>query len=393
MIFLAGINPNLSFLFLIGMIVFALCLLLKLFRQPYVVAYIIAGILLGKSGFSILTDETVIHSMGEFGLILLLFFIGMEISLPDLLKNWKVPAFGTLLQIGVSILLVFITGWYFDWPINRIIVLGCIVSLSSSAVVIKILQDNQEAQSLIGKNVISILLMQDILIVPMMIATGYLAGQQPSTLELGLQITGGLFIIGIIVWIVKKKTIRFPYSDTIEKDHELQVFIALMLCFGFALLTASFHLSAALGAFVGGILMHAANSTSWLHDSLHAFRVVLMAVFFISIGMLIDVTFLLANTWTIFTLVTTVLLTNHFINAGILRFFGNNWQDSIYGGALLAQIGELSFILAALAFEDAIISDFGYKIAILVIALTLLISPFWIGLTTAIVQKRHLEVM
>ena len=389
MIFLASIDPNLSLFFLIGTIVFSLCLLLKFLRQPYLVAYIIAGILLGESGFQILTDKEAIHSMGEFGLILLLFFIGMEISLPDLLKNWKVPAFGTLFQIAVSILFVFFTGWYFGWHTNRIIVLGCIASLSSSAVVIKILQDNQQTQSLIGKNVISILLMQDILIVPMMIATGYLAGQQPSSVELFLQITGGIFIIGIIIWIVKKKHIKFPYSKIIEKDHELQVFIALILCFGFALLTASFHLSAALGAFVGGILMHAANSTHWLHDSLHAFRVVLIAVFFISIGMLIDVEFLLDNKWMVGLLVLTVLLTNHFINTGILRYFGNTWQDSIYGGALLAQIGELSFILAALAFKDAIISDFGYKIAILVIALTLLISPFWIGLTTSIVQKKH----
>lgn len=389
MVFLAGIDPNLSLSFLIGVLVFSLCLLLKFLKQPYVVAYILAGILLGESGFQVLTDKEVIQSMGEFGLILLLFFIGMEISLPDLLKNWKVPAFGTLLQIGISILLVFCTGWYFGWPTNRIVILGCIVSLSSSAVVIKILQDNQETQSSIGKNVISILLMQDILIVPMMIAAGYLAGQQPSTLELFLQVIGGALIVGMIIWIIKKKQIRFPYSTAIEKDHELQVFMALILCFGFALLTASFHLSAALGAFVGGILMHATNSTDWLHDSLHAFRVVLIAVFFISIGMLIDVEFLLANKWIIGILVLTVLGTNHFINTGILRYFGNTWQESIYGGALLAQIGELSFILAALAFEDAIISDFGYKMAILVIALTLLISPFWIGLTTSIVQKKH----
>ena len=391
MIFLASLDPNLTLLFLIGIVVFFLCLILKFLRQPYVVAYILAGVMLGEDGFQLLTDKEVIHSMGEFGLILLLFFIGMEISLPDLLKNWKIPAIGTLVQIGISVLMVFITGTLLGWPLNRIIVLGFIVSLSSSAVVIKILQDNQEAQTLIGKNVISILLMQDILIVPMMIATGYLGGQQPSTTELFLQLTGGLMIIALLLWIIKKKTIKLPYNDVIEKDHELQVFVALMVCFGFAWITASFYLSAALGAFIGGILMHAANSTHWLHDSLHAFRVVLIAIFFMSIGMLIDIDFLIANKSTITILVLTVLLTNHFINAGILRYFGNTWQNSIYGGALLAQIGELSFILAALAIKDAIISEFAYQIAVLVIALTLLISPFWIGMTTRIVNKTHVR--
>ena len=108
----------------------------------------------------------------------------LEISLPDLLKNWKVPAFGTLSQIGGSILAILSLGFFLGWDWNHIIVLGFVISLSSSAVVIKILQDNGEMQTAIGKNVISILLMQDILIVPMLIIVSYLAGQVPSTAEI-----------------------------------------------------------------------------------------------------------------------------------------------------------------------------------------------------------------
>jgi len=104
---------------------------------------------------------------------------------------------------------------------------------------------------------------------------------------------------------------------------------------------------------------------------------------------MIDLDFLVKNGRVIALLVGAVLITNHFINAVILRYFGNNWSDSIYGGALLAQIGELSFILAAIAFADNIISDFGYQLAILVIAITLLISPLWIGVTKALVGKIH----
>ena len=385
----AGVDPNLSQFFLIGLAIFGLCILLRFFRQPYAVAYILAGVMLGEDGFQILTDQAVISSMGEFGLILLLFFIGMEISLPDLLKNWKVPAFGTLFQILGSVLTVLLLGYSMGWEINRSIVLGFVISLSSSAVVIKILQDNQESQTPIGKNVISILLMQDILIVPMLIATNYLAGQVPATSEVIRQLLGGGLIIGLIIWLTKKKTIQLPYSKVVEEDHELQVFVAFITCFGFALLTAFFGLSAALGAFVGGIVVNSAQSTNWFHDSLHAFRVVLVAIFFISVGMMIDLDFLVKNGRVIALLVGAVLITNHFINAVILRYFGNNWSDSIYGGALLAQIGELSFILAAIAFADNIISDFGYQLAILVIAITLLISPLWIGVTKALVGKIH----
>lgn len=381
MIFLASINPNLPKFVLLGLIIIGLGVVLRFLRQPYVIAYILAGVLLGEHGFQIITDKELIHAMGEFGLILLLFFIGMEISLPDLLKNWKLATFGTTLQILSSVLMVALIGFLFSWPLNRIVVLGFVISLSSSAVVIKLLQDTNEAETLTGRNVISILLMQDILIVPMLIITSYLGGTAPTTDEIILQLVGGALIIGGIIWVIKQKQITLPFSKRFEEDHELQVFMAFIICFGFALVTAFFGLSAALGAFVGGIMVHAARSTEWFHDSLHSFRVVFVALFFVSVGMLIDLNFLLANWKIISLMILVVYLSNHFINATILHYFGRNWKTSLYGGALLAQIGELSFVLATSAFSAQIISDFTYQLTMAVISMTLLISPFWIALT------------
>ncbi len=383
--FLAAFDPNLPKFVLLGLIIIGLGVVLRYFRQPYVVAYILAGVFLGEHGFAIVTDKTLITSMGEFGLILLLFFIGMEISLQDLLKKWRVATIGTTLQVLGSVLLVAFIGNYFDWSWNRIIVVGFVMSLSSSAVVIKLLQDNQETQSSTGKNVISILLMQDILIVPMLIATNYLGGNEPTADEVALQITGGVLIIGGILWLVRRKTVTLPFSKEIEKDHELQVFIAFIICFGFALITALFGLSAALGAFVGGIFVHTTRSTEWFHDSLHSFRVVFVALFFVSVGMLIDLDFLLDNWRIVSLLIVVVYLTNHLVNATVLHYFGRNWKYSLYGGALLAQVGELSFVLSASAYHAQIISDFAYQLTIIVISLTLLISPFWIAGTKKIV--------
>ena len=388
MIFLAATNPNLFLIVLIGLIVIGLGIVLRYFRQPYVVAYIIAGVLLGEHGFEIITDKELIATVGDFGLILLLFFIGMETSLPNLLKKWKIAVIGTTLQVLASILIVGLIGFFFSLPLNQIIVLGFVISLSSSAVVIKLLQDNKESQSPIGQSVVSILLMQDVLIVPMLIATSYLGATLPDTKDIMLQIVGGILIIGVIFWILKKKEITLPYSDKIEKDHELQVFIAFIFCFGFALITAFFGLSAALGAFVGGLVIHAARSTEWFHDSLHAFRVVFVALFFISIGMMIDLDFLYSNWDIIGLLILAVYISNHFINTVVLHYFGRNWKYSIYGGALLAQIGELSFVLAASAFHAQIISDFTYQLTIVIISLTLLISPFWIAITKKAVKLK-----
>lgn len=384
---LSAIDPTLYQLVILGSCIVALGLLLRYLKQPYVIAYILAGVLLGEHGFEIITDEAFIKRMGEFGLILLLFFIGMEISLSDLLKNWKVASFGTLLQVLGSILLVGIIGFFFDWAMNTVIVLGFVISLSSSAIVIKLLQDNGQIQTDIGQNIISILLMQDILIVPMAIATAYLGGAATDWSDVILQIVGGILIILSIVWLVRKKEISLPFSKAIEADHELQVFIALIICFGFALFTAFFGLSAALGAFVAGIFVHAARSTHWFHDSLHAFRVIFVALFFLSIGMLIDVNFLLTEWPIILFLVIAVYISNHFINAAVIHYFGRDWKKSLYGGALLAQVGELSFILIATALSANIISEYDYQVGILVISLTLLISPFWIALTNQLLEK------
>lgn len=385
---LAAINPNLYSFVLVAMVIITLGVILRYFKQPYIVAYIFAGVLLGDYGFEIITDREMINAMGEIGLILLLFFIGMEINLPDLVKNWKVATIGTLLQIGGSIGLVGLIGWYYSWSTPTIITIGFVISLSSSAVVIKLLQDNEETDSSVGKNVISILLMQDILIVPMLIITRFLGGHIPTYQESILQIIGGIFIIGMIVWIWKKQHIKLPFSERFEKDYELQVFVAIVICFGFAIITAFFGLSAALGAFVGGMVIHAAQSTKWFHDSLHAFRVMFVAIFFVSVGMMIDLNFLLENWKIVSAVILAVYVTNHFVNAVVLHFFGRNWKKSLYGGALLSQLGELSFVLGASVYAAGIISDFAYQLMIVVISLTLLISPFWISISKWLIDRK-----
>jgi CPA2 family monovalent cation:H+ antiporter-2 len=390
MVALSALNPELINLVLISVIIISVGSILRFFRQPYIIAYILAGVLIGKDGFGLITDQASIRAIGEFGILLLLFFIGMETSLPKFIKNWKVPTFGTIFQILGSVLMVGLIGWYFDWSITRIVVLGFIISLSSSAVVIKLLQDNNESQTKIGQSVISILLTQDILIVPMLILTSYLGGNTPSAEEIILQLIGGILLIGGIIWVLRKKEFSLPFSKNLKDDHEMQVFMSIIFCFGFAGITAFFGISAALGAFVGGMVVHSARSTEWFHDSLHSFRVVFVAIFFASIGMMIDLSFLAEN-WKIITLlIIAVYIGNHFINAVVIHYFGRNWKMSLYGGALLAQIGELSFVLASTAFYAEIITDFEYQLTIIVISLTLLISPFWISATKKILGlKKH----
>ncbi|SNT13307.1 transporter, CPA2 family [Ekhidna lutea] len=388
MLLISALASEVNLLLIISLVIVFLGLILRRFNQPYIIAYILSGVILGPYGLAIVTDTEVAQSLGDIGLIILMFFIGMEISLPDFLKRWKVAFFGTGMQVIFSILLMYMLGSFLDWSINRVILLGFIISISSSAVVIKLVQDRSSSDTKTSDNVISILLTQDILIVPMIITLTLLGGQSLDIGQVTLQIIGGILIMIVMIYLIKKQRIKLPFEKVLSKDHELQIFAGLIACFGLALITSLFELSASLGALISGILINASDSNKWLHDSLHSFRVILISIFFISVGMLIDLTFLSEHIIAVSFLVLIVYLSNHGINTLSLRLLGNDWKESLLGGSFLAQIGEFSFVLATIGLQQGIITTYGYQITIIVIAITIFISPFWVSLTQLLIGKK-----
>lgn len=380
------LDPTVAFVSILAILIIIIGLVLKKFKQPYIIGYIIIGALLGEHGIGLIKDADSIHHLGEIGIILLLFFIGMEISLPELVKQWKLAVLGTLLQVAISVLIVLAIGYFFNWNFERSIILGFVIALSSSAIIIKIIQDKNLITTRIGKNVLSILLMQDIIIVPLLIITSLIGGKEEPIENILLMIVGGLIVIAILIYIYIKRSIKLPFESKLENDHELQVFAAILLCFGGALLASAFGLSPALGAFVGGMVMHVSKATDWIYDTLHSFRVLFVALFFVSIGLQIDFEFIIENYVVISIILLSVYLTNHFINSFILKLFSCKTHEAILGGALLAQIGELSFLISSSAYSLEILESFGYKFTISLISLTLLISPFYISVTEKLLK-------
>lgn len=387
---LAELDPILMKLVLLAIGIVIMGAVLKLLKQPFIIAYILAGVVLGPFGFEVMTDEVLITNLGSFGLILLLFFVGMEISIHQLISNWKISIYGTLIQVGFSIGAVWLVGYFLGWPINRIIMLGFVISLSSTAVVIKLLQEREELATKVGRNVIGILLAQDIIVVPMMIVMTYLSGDSPDVKDVILQIVGGGLLIGLIIFVIKNNGIKLPFEKQIKKDHEMQVFIAFVICFGFSVIVAMFGLSPALGAFAAGILVSSAKATEWVSTSLHPFRVVFVALFFVSVGMLIDLNFLKDNIGVIMLFVLLVFITNNLINALVFKMFKVSWKESFYTGAILAQVGEFSFVLGSAGFTIGIINEYSYQLMLSIISLSLIISPVWIIATRQLTVKNSI---
>jgi CPA2 family monovalent cation:H+ antiporter-2 len=378
--------------YLVGAIlaILLLGLLLRKLNQPHVVGYLVAGVILGPHGVALVTDDVTLARFGAIGVVMLLFFIGMEVSPKKLIDNWKIAVLGTLAQILISVACVWPLGWLMDWPLQRIILIGFVISLSSTAVVLKLLQDWKEFDSKVGQNVLAILLAQDLAIIPMLIilaAFGDNTGVEPTNAV--FQIFGALIIVAIVAHIAIKNTLHLPLSKLIGNDNEMHVFAALSVCLGLSLLTGLAGLSTALGAFVAGMIIGAAKETHWVHQSLEPFRVLFVALFFVSIGMLVDLSFIQFHWFQVGILVLLAVVANTFINALILYLLGENWADSLYAGTLLSQIGEFSFVLAAVGIQAHIISDYGYQMTIAVISLTLLISPGWIMLVKHLLKNRR----
>ncbi|MDR3419552.1 MAG: cation:proton antiporter [Nevskia sp.] len=355
-------------------------------RQPHVVGYLAAGMLLGPHGLAVLTERATLSHIGEFGVLLLLFFVGMETNPRELLSRWRITFVGTAVQIGASIACMWMLGWWLHWGLSRIVLLGFVISLSSTALVLNYLRETGQIDAKIGKDALGVLLAQDLALVPMMIVIDLLGGGVDRE-SVALQLAGGVLVLLLVGWMVSGRSLRLPFARRVRGDRELQIFLAFGLCLGLAMLADAFELSASLGAFLAGMLVGAARETEWVADRMEPFRVVFVALFFVSVGLLVRLDFVLEHAALVAFLALAVLVGNTVINALIFRALGDPWRYSVYAGAHLAQIGEFSFVLAAAGMESSLITAFEYQLALAVISATLLLSPAWIGLVGRTQQR------
>lgn len=381
------VDPAMPAFVLTVLVMAALGLAMKVIRQPLLIGYVFAGLVLGPHGLSIIADAEIMSRLGAIGVILLLFFIGMAVSPSDLRSNWKVAIVGTTLQIVCSTFAVVAFGVLMDWPIERSVLLGFVISMSSTAIVMKLLEDGGYLDQPLGKDVFSITLVQDLAVIPMILILTTMAGEKISHGTLGLQILAGVIFISLIFWLSKPREISLPFGKYIEADHELQILLAIAFCFGIGLVSAGMGLSSAFGAFVAGISLRIFRETKWVESGLSGFRVIFVAMFFASVGLLLDLNFIALNWAVVCTLSLIVIVANTGIVTVILVILGRPWRYSVLAAAMLSQIGEFSFVLAAIGISSGIISEYSYKIAISVIVVTLAACPFWVALMRKVTSE------
>ena len=349
---------------------------LRALRIPAAVAYIITGIVAGPSGFGLVTDYQLLTHMGELGVIMLLFFVGMEVSLPRLIAGWRIAVVGTTAQIILSVGVCMAGAWMFGWSWKAGLLFGFLISMSSTAVVLTLLKDADELELPFGQNALGILLVQDIAIVPMMIILGVVGGEgEIDLMKIGIQIGGGVLLLALVAWLMRRPNWRFPLA--LKQSLDKKSLLGLLLCFSAAALTAEIGLSAPFGAFLAGMVLHASDQAEWVEDHLRSLYVVFVAIFFMSVGMLVSLDFVYANMGVLAMITLAVFLLNSGINAVILRLLGETWTMALLTGGLLSQIGEFSFLLASMGLGLGLLTQDGHQMVMAVIALSLMLSPLW----------------
>ena len=362
----------------VALVAVMLGLILVKLRQPPIVGYILAGIVLGPTGFGLIERSQSIELLAELGVLLLLFLIGMEISVRAfvLVLAPAVLIAGGQLVVGIGIAALF--GWLLGWSLPQTVLIGFIVAVSSTAVAIKMLDEINELRTETGRIAIGVLIAQDIAIVPMLIiAEGFGGGRALTWLTFGL-IAGSIAILVALIWYLNEPgKIQLPFTKQITGKRDMIALGMMAMCFSAATISAVLGLSPVYGAFVAGLIV--SNSTLRAEAVQLTFPVqsILVFVFFLSIGLLIDLDYIAANWVTVLGFVVATVAAKTALNIFLVRRAGFGWPIAFPAGLAMAQIGEFSFILAATGFRNGALDYDSYRLALSVIAMTLVISPLW----------------
>lgn len=362
-------------------IVFSLSIMVFLvfsyFRIPAVVGFLLTGILAGPHGIGLVKSVQEVEVLAEIGIILLLFTIGIEFSIKDFLKMKRNVILGGTIQVSLTIMVSALILLFFGQPVNKAVFMGFLISLSSTAIVLKILQDKAEIDSPHGRTTLGILIFQDIAVVPMMLAIPLLAGVTDS---LGGSLAATLLKAAIIIFVVivgaKWVVPKLLYLIAKTKNRELFLLSILVICFSVAWLTSAVGLSLALGAFLAGLMI---SESGYNHDALGSilpFKDIFTSIFFISIGMLLDINILFMHPWLIILIALGVIFLKGFIGALTVIALGFPLRTSILVGLKILQVGEFSFILSKVGSEYGLLTGNTYQIFLAVSIVTMAATPF-----------------
>jgi monovalent cation:H+ antiporter-2, CPA2 family len=370
-------HVNLTGMAVVGLSALLCGMLMARFKQPALVGYIIAGVLLGPSAFGVVEDREQIGGLAELGVLLLLFLIGTELSVRFFMVTWKMAMGAVALQVLGSLAAIFLCSIFLGFTAAESVLLGFVIALSSTAVAIKILEETGELRTRTGRIAVAILIGQDLAFLPMLIIVENIGGGTLGFWAI-VQIAISVLVLVLLVQKLNKRRVDLPFARIVMGNVDLSPLTGLVYCFGFGAVFGLFGLSPAYGAFLAGLIIGRSRQREQIVHAVRPVQSVLVMVFFLSVGLLIDLKFIAENLSTVLVLLLIVTLFKTAMNIGIMRLMGESWQRASLQGLTLSQLGEFSFLLAATGLSAGAIGEEQSRLVIAVTVLSLSISPLWL---------------
>lgn len=347
---------------------------------PSIVGFLLTGIIIGPSTLGLVRSVHEVEVLAEIGVILLLFSIGIEFSLKSLIRIKKPVLMGGSLQVLLTIGIFFLISLRFGLNFSQSFFIGCLMALSSTAIVMSLLQERAETASPHGRAALSILIFQDLVIVPMMIFTPFLAGntQSPGG-AIAILIAKALAVMILVILLARYVVPNLLYQITRTQSRELFLLAVATIGIAVAWLTSKAGLSLGLGAFLAGLVISESEYSHQALDGIMPFKNVFTSFFFVSVGMLLDVSYLLKNPLLIIGGTIIVIIAKSFAASAVALILGMSTRAALITGLALAQVGEFSFILSRVGLKFNLIGGDIYQQIIAISVLTMGATPFIIS--------------
>ena len=393
-----GCTVELEFLktlvIIFGVSAFVVFLLQKL-KVPSIVGFLIAGVVLGPYGFGMIREVREVELLAEVGVILLLFMIGLEISLKSLKRIRSTIIGAGFSQVLLTLLATTAIAYPFLGKLNASLFTGFLVALSSTAIVMRMLFERADMDSPHGRLSVGILIFQDLCVVPFMLLAPLLAGHQGSFTDLLWTLSKSATILFIVIFGARWLVPNLLHQIVRTRSRELFVITIILLCLGTALLTSGLGLSLALGAFLAGLIISESEYAYQAISDILPFKESFNGLFFISVGMLMNLRFLGENLATILSVVAMILSLKTLTGFLSVHLLGHPMRVSLQTGLHLAQIGEFSFVLAMAGKSTGVITENLYQLFLSASVSTMVLTPFIIraspGISSWMSSKKLLE--
>jgi monovalent cation:H+ antiporter-2, CPA2 family len=356
-------------------------------RLPSVVGLLLTGVIVGPYGLRLVHDIEVVESLAEVGIILLLFTIGIEFSLHALLSLKRIVGIAGTLQVGLSIITTYAAARLLGRSDGEAVLWGFLVALSSTTIVLKLLGERGETDSPQGRIAVGVLILQDLSVVPMMFLLPLLAGTAAgSEAALGWAIAKAVAIVAVV--LVSARVVIPPLLHQVvrTRSHELFILSIVVVCFGTAWLTSLAGLSLALGAFVAGILISESDYGQQALADVLPLRDLFSSLFFVSVGMLLNVGFALQHAITIVLIVTGILLGKFVTGVVATVAMGYPLRTAVLTSLALAQIGEFSFVLVRAGLMGGLMAEEMYQVFVAAAVITMLAAPFLLRIAPIVAE-------